>query len=357
MDDQSSAITLKDIADAAGVSIASVSKVLNNRGGVGDESRRKILEHAERLGYQVRAARSLLRAGVETAALVMPAQFYSTSVFYEDVIRGVLAEASANSLPIDVHLVALDPEVALVEVSDMLNDSRPGALLLLGMDDPAMIERIALSGIPAVIINGMDRTMRLSCVLPDNWSAGWLATQRLLSAGHREIVHVTLPHRLSLRRRLEGFRVAMEEAGIAFEYDRHVFDLGKLGIEETETSAAIRKALQEGRFSDTTAFFCSNDLIALSVMQALQGRGYSIPDDYSIIGIDDIAIGQHSRSPLTTMRIDRIELSRAAVQLLMEKIAEPDSNVRRVNIGVRIVERASVAAPAASRGKMETGVP
>ena len=72
MDDESNAPTLKDIADAAGVSVASVSKVLNNRGGVGDESRRKILDHAERLGYQVRAARSLIRAGVESTVLVMP---------------------------------------------------------------------------------------------------------------------------------------------------------------------------------------------------------------------------------------------------------------------------------------------
>ena len=73
MDDESNAPTLKDIADAAGVSVASVSKVLNNRGGVGDDSRRKILDHAERLGYQVRAARSLIRAGVESTVLVMPA--------------------------------------------------------------------------------------------------------------------------------------------------------------------------------------------------------------------------------------------------------------------------------------------
>ena len=92
-----------------------------------------------------------------------------------------------------------------------MRDIRPGALVVLGMDHPVMIDRIVDRGIPAVIINGMDRTMRLSCVLPDNWSAGWLAAQRLLAAGHREIVHVTIPHRLSLRRRLEGFRIALEE--------------------------------------------------------------------------------------------------------------------------------------------------
>jgi len=345
MDDESNAPTLKDIADAAGVSVASVSKVLNNRGGVGDESRRKILDHAERLGYQVRAARSLIRAGVESTVLVMPAQFYASSAFYEDVIQGVLSEAGTNSLRIDVRLVSLDAEIAIGEIADILRDLRPGALIMLGMDHPAMIDRIVESGIPAVIINGMDRTMRLSCVLPDNWSAGWLAAQRLLAAGHREIVHVTIPHRLSLRRRLEGFRVALEEAGIGFDENKHLFDLGRLGLQEPDTTPAIRQALQQGRFGDTTAFFCSTDLIAINVMQALEASGHSVPENFSIIGVDDIAIARHSRPPLTTMRIDRSELGRAGIQLLLERINDPEINVRRVNLGVRLVERATLAAP------------
>jgi DNA-binding LacI/PurR family transcriptional regulator len=325
------------------VSVASVSKVLNNRAGVGDESRRKILENAERLGYQIRAVRSLIRAGVENAVVVTPAEFYSRSAFYEDVVQGLLSEAAANSLKIDVRLVSLDTAHALSEVDEVLRDSRPGAFVAMGMDQPAIIERILEAGIPAVIINGMDRTMRISCVLPDNWSAGWLATQRLLTAGHRRIVHVTSPHRLSLIRRLEGFRVAIDEAGIPFEHDTHVFDLARLGVDEADTPQVIRQALQQGRFADTTAFFCSTDVVAIGVMQALQARGHSIPEDYSIIGVDDISIAQHSRPQLTTMRIERAELGRVGIQLLLERIADPDASVRRVNMGVRLIERASVA--------------
>lgn len=334
---------LKDIADAAGVSVASVSKVLNNRGGVGYESRQRILEAAERFGYQGRTARTLQRAGVESIAFVIPAIYYSQSQFYEEVIRGALDEAVANALKIDVRLVPLDPLLLLSEIDGIIKDRQPGALIMLGVDNPAVIDRVAESGLPAVIINGMDRSMRLSCVLPDNWSAGWLATRTLLQAGHREIMHVALAHRLSMQRRLEGFRVALEEAGIPFDPERHLFDLEAQGFGEADTQKAIRTALKQGRFARTTAFFCSTDLVAVGVMQALSDEELSVPGDYSIIGLDDIAIARHSRPPLTTIRIDRAELGRTGVHLLMERIADPDSNVRRVNLGVKLVERTSVA--------------
>ncbi len=77
-------------------------------------------------------------------------------------------------------------------------------------------------------------------------------------------------------------------------------------------------------------------------MQALQCSGFSVPNDFSVIGLDDIAVALHSRPPLTTIRIDRIELGRAGIQMLMKRIADPGANIVRVNIGVRLVERATV---------------
>lgn len=345
MADVSIAPTLKDIATAAGVSVASVSKVLNNREGVGEESRRNILECAQRLGYQLPAARYLSRVGIENCVLIVPAQIYSGSAFYEDVVEAVLAEAEINSLRLDIRLVSLDGEAALSEISEMIADMQPSAFIALGIDHPDIIDRIVACGVPAVIINGMDRTMRLSCVLPDNWSAGWLATRRLLAAGHREIVHVTYPRRLSLQRRLDGFKVALEEAGVVFNSERHVFDLGQLGLRDPEIIVAIREAFDQGKYADATAFFCGNDHIAISVVQALRRQGHNVPSQYSVIGIDDTALAQRSTPPLTSMRIDRAELGRLGVQTLLERIADPQANVRRINLGVKLVERASVAAP------------
>ncbi|MBA8880993.1 LacI family DNA-binding transcriptional regulator [Phyllobacterium myrsinacearum] len=337
--------TLRDIAEAAGVSIASVSKVLNNRAGVSDESRQKILAVAEQLGYQGRMARAFHRAGIGTAVMIVPAEYYSGSQFYEDIIRGALDEAAASSLNLEVRLVASSACNNIEEINDILQSSNHGAIVAIGLDDRQTIDLIAECGLPAVLINSMDRTMRIDTVLPDNWAAGWLAARRLLDAGHREIMHVTLPRRLSMQRRLEGFRQALEETGISFDEGRHILDLDKMGMQETQAQLAIRQAHDAGRLDKVTAFFCSMDVVALGVIQGLQSKGFTIPEDYSIVGLDDVAVASRSRPPLTTIRIDRLDLGRKGIQLLTNRIANPSDSVARINLGVKMIERATVAAP------------
>lgn len=337
--------TLRDIADAAGVSVAAVSKVLNNRGGVSEESRQRVLAAADQLGYQGRSARAMQRAGVGPAVLIMPAAYYSGSEFYENIIKGVLDECAANGLSVEVQLVAPADEGGRAEIDAILDAPDRGAVIAIGLDDAEMLGRIAEGGMPAVLINGMDRSMRVDSVLPDNWSAGWLATQHLLAAGHRNIMHVTLPHRLTLQRRMDGFRVAIEEAGLSFDPQRHVLDLGTMGFTDTQARPAIVSAFEAGRLEDVTAFFCSSDMVAFGVMQGLQSLGFVIPEDFSIIGMDDVALSRNSRPPLTTLRIERSELGRTGAALLLNRIADPGRSAVRLNIGVELVERATVAAP------------
>ena len=339
------ATTLRDIAEAAGVSVAAASKVLNNRGGVSEESRQRVLAVAEQLGYQGRNARAMSRAGVGSAVLIVPADYYSDSQFYHDIISTALTECAANSLAVEVRLIAPSDQGGLVEVNETLGATTHGAVIALGLNDADMIDRIAESGLPSVLINGMDRAMRIDSALPDNWSTGWLATRHLLAAGHTGIMHVTLPHRLTMQRRLEGFRVAMEEAGIGFDPARNLLDLGAEGFAETQARAAIVAAFEAGRLEGVTAFFCSTDMVAFGVMQGLQSLGFAVPDDFSVIGLDDVAVAANSRPPLTTMRIDRPELGRAGVSLLLQRINDPSRAISRVNIGVELVERATVGPP------------
>lgn len=337
--------TLRDIAEAAGVSLAAASKVLNNRGGVSDESRQRVLAAADQLGYQGRTAKAMQRAGVATATIIIPAAYYSDSQFYEDIIKGVLEECAANALAVEVRLVASASEGGYAEIDEILAAEDRGALIPIGLDDAGMIRRIATANVPAVLINGMDRSMRLDSVLPDNWSAGWLATQHLLSAGHRNIMHVTLPHRLTMQRRMDGFSVAINEAGLNFDPARHILDLGEMGYAETQARAAIVAAFEAGRLQDVTALFCSSDMVAFGVMQGLQSQGFSIPEHFSVIGLDDVAMSGNSRPPLTTMRIERTELGRIGVELLLDRISNPTRSAVRLNLGVDLVERATVGRP------------
>jgi DNA-binding LacI/PurR family transcriptional regulator len=345
MDDKPATPTLHDIARAAGVSVASVSKVLNNRPGVSDESRRRVLGIADELGYLGRSGRPG-RAAVGSVTILTLSRYFSDSQFYEDIFQGIIEEAEAQSLQTDVRLLPSDGPDAEVDVSEIFrNGSPPDSILLLGLDRPAIVEQVVASEVPAVIVNGLDPMMRLSSISPDNRFAGWLATQRLLHAGHREIVYITLPLRLSLRRRLDGFRDALDGAGIPFDPDRYVIDLDKEKVADFETRIAIDRAFRSGRLADTTAFFCSTDVIALGVLQALDARGFSVPSDYSVIGFDDMTIALHSRPPLTTMRIDRLKLGREAVSMLIDKIGNPDLLPRRVAMAVPLIERATVGPP------------
>jgi len=342
MEDENLTPTLRDIADAAGVSIASVSKVLNSRGGVSDESRRRILGLAEQFGYQGnRSARSLQRAGVDAALLVIPTEYYSSSPFYEGVVHGISEEASASSLKLDVRLISHVDGQSVMGLDEVLG-THPDAVVAVGMDDAAVIEKIVASDVPAVLINGMDRTMQLDCAMPDNWSAGWLAARRLLAAGHTRIMHVAMLHRLSMRRRFDGFRVALEEAGIGFDREAHLIDLVDMGLGISQTQRAIKMALQSGRLDGVSALFCGTDVIALGAMQGLQSEGFHVPKQMSIIGMDDIAIAAHSRPPLTTIRIDRVELGRLGIRLLMRRVANPGASVSRINLGVRLIERGTI---------------
>ncbi|MBF9232448.1 LacI family DNA-binding transcriptional regulator [Microvirga alba] len=344
MDHKPAMPTLHDIARAAGVSVASVSKVLNNRPGVSEESRRRVLDIAGELGYLGRAGRAS-RSAVNSVTIVTLSRYFSDSQFYEEIFQGIMEEADARSLDTDVRLLPSDGPGAEVDVSDIFRNGLPGSILLLGLDQPAIVEQVVASGVPAVIINGLDPTMRLSSISPDNRFAGWLATQRLLEVGHREIVYITLPLRLSLRRRLDGFRDAMESVGITFDPDRHVIDLDKEKVADFETRIAIDRAFKSGRLKETTAFLCSTDIIALGVLQSLEARGLSVPSDYSVIGFDDMTIALHSRPPLTTMRIDRVELGRQGIAMLMEQIANPNTSPRRVAMAVPLIERATVGPP------------
>ena len=341
MDNRVETPTLRDIATAAGVSVASVSKVLNKRPGVSAESRRRVLGVAEELGYLGRAGRPA-HAAVDNVTIVTLSRYFSDSQFYEDIFQGIVEESEAQSLQTDVRLLPSDGPQVEVDISDIFRNGPPGSILLLGLDQPQLINQVVESGVPAVIVNGLDPTMRLSSISPDNRFAGWLATRRLLDAGHREIVYITLPLRLSLRRRLDGFRDALDGAGIIFDPDRHVIDLDKEKVADFETRIAIDRAFKHGRLNDATAFFCSTDIIALGVLQALEARGLSVPSDYSVIGFDDMTIALHSRPPLTTMRIDRAKLGSEAISMLIDKIRNPETSSRRVAMAVDLIERATV---------------
>ncbi len=174
-----------------------------------------------------------------------------------------------------------------------------------------------------------------------HYSGGWLATRHLIDAGHRDIVHVTHPHRISLQQRLGGFRDALEEAGIVFDPAKHVIDICSKQLLSTEARQVMERYLAAGK-PDCSAFFCASDMIALGVLQALVAAGYKVPQDFSIVGFDDLAVGTLSTPALTTLAVSRDQLGRNANRMLLEQLGNTGQPIRRISTGVRLMERDSV---------------
>lgn len=326
--------TLKNIADLAGVSVAAVSKVLNNREGVGVATRDKVLRIADELGYRGRSGRQIGSVSVLTLE-----QYVSNDAFYGDILASIGVAGPANGLDVSIRVFR--------DLGEMLAPGQVAsgqAVLLVGVDHPDLIDAIASSGAQAAIVNGMDPTMRLPSVAPDYLYGARAATRHLLELGHRDIVHVTHPWRESLSRRVAGFRSALEEAGIPFDPARHVLDLGAPRNINLGARDVVETWLAQGH-PMPSAFFCVNDLVALGVMQAVHQRGLSVPEDVSVIGFDGLALGTYASPPLTTIRSDRSALGRIAVELLAARLADPSAPVQRISVGVEVVVRRSTAAP------------
>lgn len=336
--------TLKDLADAVGISVAAVSKVLNNREGVSATNRARVAQAAAEIGYRGRGGRLTAQPRLETAVVATLAKYVTNDAFYSEILDGLVHNAKEEGLALDLAILT-GADLSSPDYAPLL-DPAGGGILLVGIDDPDLVAAIHTTGRPTVLVNGMDRRMRVSSVSPDYNFGGWLATQHLIDLGHRDIVHVTHVYRESLRRRLLGFRDALEEAGIAFTPERHVLDVGAPDMLTISCRERV-SAWMAARDRMPTAFFCANDMVALGVMQAVAETGRSVPQDVSVIGFDGLKLGEHAAPPLTSMAMDGALMARTAIQLL--QTTHETRVARRIALGVRLLERASTA-PAPGRG-------
>lgn len=337
---RSSAATLTDVARAAGVSVGTVSKALNRRDGVSAAIADRIIEIARGLGYQKRQL-APEPAAIASATILTYDRFLVSGQFYGEILDGLLKEGDRRGLDMAVDLLPTGGLEALLERGALFGATPPEGVIILGIDTPDLVDAVAALALPAVLVNGVDRRMRLSSVSPDYHFGGWLAARHLLERGHRDIVHVTHPWRTSFTLRLDGFRDALADFGIAYDPERHLLDTGSRVLLSLDARQAVDRLIAAGPLRPT-GFVCAADMLAVGVVQALTAAGLSVPDDASVIGFDDLPVSARCTPPLSSIRIDRGELGRVAVDLLLERAAQPERPVRRVGVGTALVERASV---------------
>lgn len=327
---KSGRVTLRDIADAVGVSVSTASRALNGSPGISVDVRSRIQSAAEKLNYSG-ALPGVTQLVVLTDLHLAEAD---TGEFNQAVHRGIQRRARELGIPLTVAIVG----PAGFNQADSSGD--PSGYLLLSMQREDFVQTLHDRGIPAVIVNGREPLMRLDAVAPANGTGGYLGAHHLIELGHERILTLTHSERPTIRDRLRGSQRAIREAGLHVDEDL----VEEIEVLRTDTAyRAVKRRLESRGGADFTAVQCFNDACAFGAIAALSEAGLSVPQDVSIVGFDDISMAALNSVPLTTIRVESEDIGARAVSRLVERIRLQDELATYTETAVRLVVRSSTA--------------
>jgi DNA-binding LacI/PurR family transcriptional regulator len=332
--------TLEEVASRAGVSRATVSRVVNGSPKVSPDVRRAVEAAVLELGYVPnRAARSLVtrRSGSIGVVITEPTGRLFADPFFPRILRGVSAALNAR----DLQLVLLMPSgpADTQRTADYLSAGHVDGVLLISLhgDDP-LPDRIVNAGIPFVVGGRPLRTPGASYVDVDNRGGARSAVEHLIANGRRAIATITGPTDMGAGvDRLAGYRDALDEAGIAFDptlvaAGDFTHDGGTAGMEQ------LLKARR-----DIDAVFAASDLMAAGAMTVLEAAGKRVPQDVALVGYDDSPIATTLRPRLTSVRQPIEEMGRELARHVVDRVQGTATVQRRVILATELVKRASSA--------------
>lgn len=332
-------VTLSDVASEAGVSLATISKVLNGRPDVSAATRARIEELLAHHGYQRRTGATTTKA--ELIELV----FHELDrIWSMELIDGVESVAKEQGLSV-ILTVTGDRHSPGSEWLEGVLRRRPAGVVLVFSDlPPELRERLRSRAIPFVIVDPAgDPTPDVPSVGSANWSGGLAATRHLIELGHTRIAAITgPPDMMCSLARLDGYRSAMNSAGLPIENDWVRF-----GDFHVEGGRAQAMTLLD-RPDRPTAIFAGSDLQALGTLEAARSLGLSVPDDLSIVGYDDIPLSRWVSPRLTTVHQPLRQMGVEAARLVLAASRGEDApGTHRMDLATSLVVRDSTAPPRA----------
>jgi LacI family transcriptional regulator, galactose operon repressor len=338
-----SRVTIREIADLAGVSIATVSRVVNGRSDVSEETRELVSSVIREHGYATnRSARSLSAGRTGLVGVLVP-------LVYPVYFSAILAGAAEALYEQDLRLLLSptghehDREVSLLD--RLVHGATDGALLFLPEESSDELERLVEQGYRFVIV---DPRLRLDARIPSvsaaHASGADQAMRHLLGLGHRRIAAITGPRGwVATEDRRRGYNAALADAGI-------LPDPSLEAEADWEITGGVEAAGSLLDLPDPpTAIFAFNDNLAIGAIQAARARGLRVPEDLSVVGFDDVEHATIITPTLTTVRQPLAEMGRTAVSLLVRLLERQRFEMLHVELGTRLVVRESTAPPRTSR--------
>lgn len=324
-----SQVTIRDIAEATGLSIGTVSRALKNQAGMTELTRDKVRQAAARLGYDFS---QLKKTRIRRIAFLLHSQHntLASSPFFSPVLHG--AEEACRRQGIALSFIVVGPAEPVL---DQVRVHQPDAILCAGFFEPEVLSALMLSGKPLVLVDMHRRG--LTSVNPDNVLGGYLATRHLLRSGRRRIAMLSgSPAHYSIQQRNRGFRQALFEAKVHADPALEVI-VPTMGEGDDGVVEAMRSLLRLPKRPD--AVFCYNDSTALVAMKTCQNEGLKIPYDIAVVGFDDISGAAAAVPPLSTVRVDKEALGAAGIERLLSQ--KPDDAPTEMILPVEMIVRES----------------
>ena len=313
--------SIHEVARRAGVSLGTVSNVLNRPEIVAEETRRRVQLVIEEIGFVRNGSARQLRAG--NSRYIGLVVLDVANPFFTEVARGVEDAASKAGYVV----VLCNADDSLEKESHYLHTLEEqrahGILITPVQSDASYLQRFRQHGIVVVLLDRPSKIKDFCSVAVDDVRGGELATAHLLEQGHERIGFVHGP--LSIRQcadRRRGMLRAVRAAGL--DPEQVVVDITTPALKTREGEESVEKLLR-ARIKPT-AVFCANDLLALGVMRGLTRQGISIPQDVALVGYDDVEFASMLSTPLTSIRQPKYELGRTAAELLLDETSNPTSH-------------------------------
>lgn len=345
-------VTIRDVAARAGVSPATVSNALNRRPGVGQDTRRRVLDAVEATGFVRNSAAHRLRGGRSDAIAVIVLDV--SNPFFAEVLHGI--EAVVRDAGYVLIVCSTSESVAMERHYIRVLDQHgvDGLLITPTETDLESIATLANAGIPTVVVDRAAASSKLCSVSVDDLAGGQLAATHLLERGHRSIAFfnsVTLIPQYSDRYlgALRAIRAnGQDEAEALIEF--------RLAMSVDSATAAIDRLLSSS--PRPTAIICANDVLAFGALQGLNRAGVAVPEEISVVGYDDVVFA--SMMKLTTIRQPKYELGASAARLLLDELQNPAHEHQGLRFEPELVTRATTSEclrnPLSGRGRRCSGV-
>ncbi|MCJ1671789.1 MULTISPECIES: LacI family DNA-binding transcriptional regulator [unclassified Rathayibacter] len=333
-------VSIRDVALRAGVSVGTVSNVLNRPDEVSDDSLARVNAAVESLGYVRNDAARKLRNGVSSTVgfVVLDGQ----NPFFNDVVRGAEDEASRHQIAVLYGNTDEDPSRER-QYLDLFEEQQVRGVLIAPYGDISQrLEKLRGRGVPVVLVDRFSGDGRYSSVSVDSVAGGRMAAEHLIETGRRRLAFVGGPFEIrQVTDRLAGARVAVENSDASVDLEV----VATTALTVAQGVAAGMRILARPRRDRPDALFAANDLVALGLLQALAVDGRMlVPDEIALIGFDDISFAAAAAVPLSSMRQPSSVIGRTALRVLLEEAADPELIPRQTVFLPELVARASTRA-------------